>query len=95
MLSLSSAKAGSRLVKGKSAPEMDAPPLGVVCEARKLVREGGRNGVVGLLGTRFRELEDVRGRPDDGGCCAGVVEVAILRLLVSQCSVLIQCNCTS
>ena len=56
---------------------MNASPLGVVCEARRLVREGGRNGVVGLLGTLLRGLEDVRGRPPDGGCCAGVVVVAI------------------
>jgi len=52
MLSLSSANAGSREASGKSAPESEPlPALGVLCDARKLVREGGRSGVVGREGT--------------------------------------------
>lgn len=46
MLSLSSAKAGSRDARG-SAELPESGPEGVVCEARKEVREGGRRGVVG------------------------------------------------
>jgi hypothetical protein len=45
ILSLSSAKAGSRDARGSA--ELDSGPEGVVCEARKEVREGGRRGVVG------------------------------------------------
>ena len=60
MLSLSSANAGSRLAKGNSAFEVDAPPLGVVCEARRLVRDGGRSGVVGRDGMRVLECELLR-----------------------------------
>jgi len=51
MLSLSSAKAGSKEDSGNSVPDSEAlPALGVVCDARKLVRDGGRNGVVGREG---------------------------------------------
>lgn len=68
MLSLSSAKAGSRLLRGWEGLglflELVGSPLGVVvCEARREVREGGRRGVVGRLGRlRVREWEEVRGR---------------------------------
>ena len=55
MLSLHSANAGSRLANGNSAVEAEILPLGVVCDARRLVRDGGRNGVVGLDGMRVRE----------------------------------------
>ena len=60
MLSLSSANAGSRDANGKSAFEADVLPLGVVCEARKLVRDGGRSGVVGRDGRRVREWDELR-----------------------------------
>ena len=66
MLSLSSAKAGSRLARGNSVLAL---PEGVVWEARRLVREGGRRGVVGREGRRVREV--LR------GLLEGVVEVAI------------------
>ena len=46
MLSLSSANAGSRAARGSEAVP-DKGPDGVVCEARRDVREGGRGGVVG------------------------------------------------
>lgn len=50
MLSLSSAKAGSKDARGsEEVPE--SGPEGVVCEARNEVREGGRRGVVGRDGT--------------------------------------------
>lgn len=75
MLSLSSAKAGSRDAKGKSAFDDEAPPLGVVCEARRLVRDGGRRGVVGRDGTR-RVWEELRWWLP--GCWAGVVVAMLL-----------------
>lgn len=46
MLSLSSAKAGSSDARGSEVLP-DSGPEGVVCEARREVREGGRRGVVG------------------------------------------------
>lgn len=46
ILSLSSAKAGSSAARGSDALP-DRGPDGVVCEARRDVREGGRRGVVG------------------------------------------------
>lgn len=46
MLSLNSAKAGSSAAKGSDALP-DRGPDGVVCDARRDVREGGRRGVVG------------------------------------------------
>lgn len=50
MLSLSSAKAGSKDARGsEEVPE--SGPEGVICEARNEVREGGRRGVVGREGT--------------------------------------------
>jgi hypothetical protein len=80
MLSLSSAKAGSRAASGNSGCVVLAVPLGVVCEARRLVREGGRSGVVGRDGRRVREV--LRWRvPLEGGFSAGVVEVAIVGVL--------------
>ena len=75
ILSLSSAKAGSSDARGKSAAEREASrPLGVDCEARRLVREGGRRGVVGREGTRVRECEEVRWWV----CARGVAVVAIV-----------------
>ena len=54
ILSLNSAKAGSRDARGKSAAEGEVlRPLGVDCETRRL--DGGRRGVVGRDGTRVRE----------------------------------------
>jgi hypothetical protein len=50
MLSLSSVKDGSSLASGKSADVLEVVPLGVDCEARRLVRDGGRSGVVGREG---------------------------------------------
>ena len=55
MLSLSSANAGSKDANGKSVVEALVLPLGVVCDARRLVRDGGRSGVVGRDGMRVRE----------------------------------------
>jgi hypothetical protein len=60
MLSLSSANAGSRLASGKSVFEAGTLPLGVVCDARRLVRDGGRKGVVGREGMRVRECDELR-----------------------------------
>lgn len=60
MASLSSPNAGSRVVRGKSLPPNAAPAVGVVCDARRLVRDGGRSGVVGRDGIapdRLREWE--------------------------------------
>ena len=84
--SLNSPKAGSRAAKGKSEGPIDAPTVGVDCDARRLVREGGRNGVVGREGIVFpapereRECEDVL-------VCAftvtGVVEAAMV--IACQC----------
>ena len=68
MLSLSSAKAGSRDARGKSA--LERVLLGVVCDARRLVREGGRRGVVGREGSLVREL--LRSRVGFGKGWAGV-----------------------
>lgn len=60
MLSLSSAKAGSRAASGASP----LPPLvakagleGVVCDARREVRDGGRSGVLGREGGCAAEVE--------------------------------------
>ena len=75
ILSLSSAKAGSRDASGNSGFEL-VVPLGVVCEARRLVREGGRRGVVGREGRRVREV--LRGRVEfEGGSVRGVVEAIV------------------
>ena len=62
MPSLNSAKAGSREANGSSPPDIELLPLGVVCDARRLVREGGLSGVVGRDGRldRVREWEEVR-----------------------------------
>ena len=82
MLSLNSAKAGSREFSGKSELACDMLPLGVVWLARKLVRDGGLRGVVGRDGTRVRECDELRCRPLEGGWPAGVVVVAISRFPV-------------
>ena len=88
MLSLSSANAGSSVARGKSALETDALPLGVVCDARRLVREGGRKGVVGRDGTRVLEWLELRRLPDECGCSAGVAVDAIVmcRTLTDRCT---------
>ena len=73
MLSLNSAKAGSRELRGKSGRGwLRLLPWGVDCEARRLVREGGRRGVVGREGIWARE----EARWWEGG--AGVVEAIVL-----------------
>ena len=76
MLSLSSAKAGSRAARGNSGWVV----LGVVWEARRLVREGGRRGVVGREGRRVREVLRARVLLE-GGLSTGVV-VAIVFVYV-------------
>jgi hypothetical protein len=59
MLSLSSANAGSSAARGSEALP-DRGPEGVVCEARREVREGGRRGVVGREAAEgLRECEGV------------------------------------
>lgn len=80
MLSLSSAKAGSRAARGKSeAEEAESGFEGVVCEARREVREGGRRGVVG------RDVEGLRVWDGvaivSGSCPCGVLEWSIEKLL--------------
>ena len=82
MLSLSSANCGSRLARGKSELEREAAlPEGVVCEARREVRDGGRSGVVGRDGKRLRlpdrvrEWEEVRSWRR---CCEAGVAVAAM-----------------
>lgn len=60
MLSLSSAKAGSNEARGKSEALPERGPEGVVWEARREVREGGRSGVVGReVADGLREWEGV------------------------------------
>lgn len=84
MLSLSSAKPGSRAARGASpAFDVEAPnaPLGVVCDARREVREGGRRGVVGREGM-LRDWELERCRDEEGGRSRGVVEIAVAILTV-------------
>ena len=85
MLSLSSANAGSRPTRGKSLVAPPAPPpsadaaVGVVWDARRLVRDGGRRGVVGREGIvpdRVREWE--REVVVVVGCWEGVVVVAMI-----------------
>lgn len=85
ILSLSSAKAGSRVASGKSALEVNAPPLGVDCEARRLVRDGGRRGVVGREGRRVRDVLRLRSCvEEEGGLVAGVVEFVAMILVESK-----------
>lgn len=55
--SLSSPNAGSKAVKGKSEVE-SMEFVGVVCEARRLVREAERSGVVGREGSVFERLAE-------------------------------------
>lgn len=59
MASLSSPKAGSRAVRGKSE-DVSMEFVGVVCEARRLVREAERSGVVGREGTLLERAEVLR-----------------------------------
>ena len=61
---------------------MEVLPLGVVCDARRLVRDGGRSGVVGREGMRVRECDEFLRRPDEDVCWAGVVVVAIVSLSI-------------
>lgn len=70
ILSANSPNEGSRASKGT---EVDEAPwreeVGVVVEARRLVREGGRRGVVGREGNlRVRDAER------EGGAEVGVVD---------------------
>ena len=66
---------------------MEAVPelwLGVVCEARRLVRGGGRRGVVGREGIvlfRVREWESERGRDIVVVVVGGWCDVVLARLL--------------
>lgn len=76
MLSLSSAKAGSRELRGKS----EVACVGVVWLARRLVRDGGRRGVVGREGMRVRECEELRWWLLEGGWLAGVAVVVVAML---------------
>ena len=94
MLSLSSAKAGSRAARGNSGCVVLAPlPLGVVCEARRLVREGGRRGVVGRDG---RLAERARECCVDASRWMGLGSVRLVSLRLSpfpiQCGG-VWCNC--
>lgn len=67
--------------------DTEAPPLGVVCDARRLVRDGGRNGVVGREGTRVRDVLLLRSwRPEEGGLVAGVVDAAVAIVAASTLS---------
>lgn len=50
--------------------------MGVVIEARRLVRECGRKGVVGREGMLLRVREAERAR--DGGAEVGVVEAIVV-----------------
>jgi hypothetical protein len=59
MASLSSPNAGSSTVRGKSE-ELSMALVGVVCEARRLVRDAGRSGVVGREGSVLDRAEALR-----------------------------------
>jgi hypothetical protein len=74
MLSESSLKAGSRAASG-SGEVLLIDALGVVCEARRLVRERERSGVVGRDG-RARERDRLRSRGVSGSGVRIVVIVA-------------------
>lgn len=55
------------------------PTLGVVCDARREVREGGRRGVVGREGmarSRLRERDGLRGR--------GLVVIVAMTVVVQR-----------
>jgi hypothetical protein len=72
MLSLSSANAGSSAARGSDALP-DRGPDGVVCEARRDVREGGRRGVVGREAAEgLRECDGVAMAVLELGCCHNV-----------------------
>ena len=87
MLSLSSANAGSSVASGSALVSWPVEVVvGVVCEARRDVRDGGRKGVVGREGRRVREWEELRWwwcAPEEGGF-AGVVDVAIF-VVIGDC----------
>lgn len=95
MESLNSANPGSRDARGNSpAAPVDAPrvPEGVVWEARREVREGGRRGVVGREGMLGRDWEVERWRVEEGGRSRGVVEIAVADIvLVLRRGIVVQC----
>jgi hypothetical protein len=74
--SASSPKAGSRASRGTAWSEKWLLAVGVVMEARRLVRECGRRGVVGREGKLLRERDAERAR--DGGAEVGVVEAMLI-----------------
>lgn len=78
MLSLNSAKAGSRLSSGKVVDEwplLAVEDEGVVVEARREVRDGGRRGVVGREGGWRCVREVLRWH---GGSDTGVVDAIVV-----------------
>jgi hypothetical protein len=75
MPSASSPNAGSRASRGTAEEEKVEEVVGVVVEARRLVRECGRRGVVGREGRLLRVRDAERAR--DGGAEVGVVEVIV------------------
>ena len=77
MPSASSPNAGSRASRGTAWSENWVALVGVVIEARRLVRECGRKGVVGREGMVLRVREAERAR--DGGAEVGVVEAIVVR----------------
>lgn len=70
--SASSPKAGSSASRGRAVSVKALAWVGVVVEARRLVRDGGRRGVVGREGRLLRVREADRAR--EGGAEVGVVE---------------------
>lgn len=75
MPSASSPNAGSRASRGTAEEEKVEEVVGVVVEARRLVRECGRRGVVGREGRLLRVRDAERAR--DGGAEVGVVEAIV------------------
>jgi hypothetical protein len=73
--SASSPKAGSRTSRGTAWSENWLLAEGVVMEARRLVRECGRRGVVGREGKLLRVRDAERAR--DGGADVGVVDAMV------------------
>lgn len=70
--SANSPKAGSSASRGRAVSVKALAWVGVVVEARRLVRDGGRSGVVGREGRLLRVREADRAR--EGGAEVGVVE---------------------
>lgn len=75
MPSASSPNAGSRASRGTAEEEKVEEVVGVVVEARRLVRECGRRGVDGREGRLLRVRDAERAR--DGGAEVGVVEAIV------------------